>query len=737
MAETSSKAVVGPKGQNDRAAVDISKVRAEEQKIAFANCEDNVLKSYSNVTYRWTLAPLKPNEVSGLTAGENIIPSNIVIQSGGGSDASRASTFYGQPEYFIDNVEINTLATPTKISGLSGNCSINFDVIEPYSLGLFIQSLQSAAERSGYSNYLECTWLMKVEFLGNDVSGTQRVIPEATRLYTQLILGVSFVANEAGSKYQVKTLDFNLSAFNNIYGGYQGSANIEGSTVAEALASLAKVLNDDQQTAKKNKLIEIADEYEIIVERDNNKISQSKFAGAESSEKPSGSNQTTQKGDTKDRSAPVTGARRFTFPKPAKGNRRIPDMISEIMIASEFCTKATLSENVDKNTGYVTWYRISAKTEYLGGKYKLDGIQNRPAYKITYVVTPYSVHHSVMKTPLADSLGFQPNQILSTIKKQYNYLYTGLNDDIIRWELKFDNTFYTSALTNITATNKDSSAGITETPARSNQPPSAGKANTITHRGRLLRDTAGSYVKPIGGGTYDTPDIRIARAFEQSILLDTEMITLSLTILGDPYYLTRSGAFLDKIGPATEGAQINNDKTMATESGEVRIFLRFRTPIDAPKPGEALFIFPSSGYADSPFGGLYKIRSVKSKFYEGVFTQDLDLFRDRGQQPEEIQNIRSDPSIIFGSALTVDPRVESYGAVSNEDTPTNSDVVVTPLPNQGAVIEVNALPPIEMEITRNGKPIPDAPGTEFNKTGPLGNKLPYTEDLEKQLQNNQ
>jgi hypothetical protein len=689
MATASSNVSRGTLSRNDQAAIDVNRIRVEDQKTAFSEIDENILKSYSNVTYRWTMAPLTPLQVTELRAGNPIQPQNIVICSGGGQDANRVSTFYGSPEYFIDNVEINTFATPTKASGLSGNLTMNFEVIEPYSLGLFIQSLQSAAYRSKYNNYLECTWLMQVEFLGNDVSGKQTIIPTATRQYTQRLSQVSFTATEAGSKYQVRTLDFNLEAFNNVYGTYFGAANVEAATVGDALTNLATVLNIDQQIAKAKGVIQVADKYNIIVrslepndEATTTKIQQSKFAAADSSEKVSGSNKETQKNDTKTRGAPVFGPRKFTF-SPLNDGRRIVDMIQEILVSSEFCVKATQPENVDKKTGYVTWYRISAALDYLGSKFQNDSIQNRPAYEITFVVTPYRVHHSVMKTPLASSLGMRPDEIIATIKKRYDYLYTGLNDDIVRWELKFDNTFYTSIPSQPNTNARDSSGVVVDTPVSSNTAPSTQEINTITHSGRLLRDKKGSYRKPIGGGTADDDDIRTARAFEQGILQDTEMIMVNMTILGDPYYLTRSGAFLEKVGPEAPGAQINNDRTMATEAGEVRIFLRFRTPIDAPTPGSSLFIFPSDGFADSPFGGLYKVRSVKSKFSEGVFTQDLDLFRDRGQQPEEIKTIRNDPSILFGSAIIVDPRSSSYG-----ETPSTqpSEAVTTPLAPPSTIV---------------------------------------------------
>ena len=743
----------GLANKNDQAAIDISSVRAENQKIAFGACEDNILKSYSNVTYRWTLAPLTPKQVTQLQTGIGIGSlnpglANIVICSGGGRDADRAATIYGSPEYFIDNVEINTLATPTRESGLSGNLTMNFDVIEPYSLGLFIQSLQAAALRSTYTNYLECTWLMQVDFFGVDVNGKQKTIPDATRLYTQKLQQISFVATEAGSKYQVKTLDFNLEAFNNVYGTFPSAANFQGGNVQEALSSLAKVLNDAQELAVKQKIITIADEYEIVV-RDTNgfvglgqlgdRMRISKFPAATSSDKSSGSAKAPGK-SADGRGPPEYAIRKFTYPPDDK--RRIVDMIREVMISSEFITTAIKPENIDPADGMLNWYRISVVTEYKGTKVQTDNVQNRPAYKFTFVITPYRVHHSVAKTPLGPTLGMGDKGLKSTIKKQYNYLYTGLNDDIIKWELKFDNTFYTSIPFSSTVTERDVAGVLGERPAKGSAVPSSQVSKLITHAGRLMRDKPGSYVKPMGGSTVDSADIRTARAFEQAIMLGTEMITLNMTILGDPYYLSKSGAFLEQIGANAPGSQINNDKTMASVSGEVRLFLRFSTPIDAPTPGGALFVFPASGYSDSPFGGLYKVRSVKSKFHEGVFTQELDLFRDRGQQPEEILSLRSDPSAVFNSAIVVDPRINGYNGKDAQTTPLA--VVLTPDTNEPP--QPSTIVPVKVEVgpvnpAANLAPValPDSPngGSPGFKTLPDGSRKLYTDELKNQLDNAQ
>ena len=100
MTTSSNVSIRGLANKNDQAAIDISSVRTENQKIAFSACEDNILKSYSNVTYRWTMAPLTPKQVTQLQTGIDIGSlnpglANIVICSGGGRDAERAATFYG------------------------------------------------------------------------------------------------------------------------------------------------------------------------------------------------------------------------------------------------------------------------------------------------------------------------------------------------------------------------------------------------------------------------------------------------------------------------------------------------------------------------------------------------------------------------------------------------------------------------------------------------------------------
>ena len=698
-------AIIGGTSPN-ASTLDTNKKQTKSQQ-PFKNVEENVLKQYTNVTYLWTFAPLTAKDLESINQKGNlndVTLKEIVIASAGRFEQNRASTFYGTPEYYIDNVDIFTLSTPTRISGLSGNTTVNFDVFEPYSIGLFLQSCQVAAYRSGYSTYIEAAWILRLEFYGYNPrnNNKQEKIQGATREYPLKLQQISFTANEGGAKYQVKCIDFNLEGFNNVFGTYPGTANLTASTVEEALTKLQKVLNDDQKAATDKGVIRIPDEYKIIIKDDldefpkaKGRMKPAKFAAADSQASTPGKNKDTKKNETDNRAnQPQPGARTFQWGK-TESSRRITDMISEILKTSEYCTTALDEKNIDKDTGFVTWYRVSVNTEFKGGKYQLDPVTNRPAYTITYYVTPYNVHHSVFKGPSSPTLGI--NTLKGLVKKQYNYLYTGLNDDVLKWELKFDNTFYTAiasqGFTGRAEIEKNGSTTKEELSRRTDPGVNAVGMYLETGAGRLLRSSE-SYRKPMGGGTKDNAEILVARAFEEAMLLDTENIMLDLGVLGDPYYLTKSGVFIDRVLPNQAAGQINSDSTMATEWGEVRIYVRFRSPLDAPVLPKTLFEFPAAGTIDSPYSGLYRIRSVKSKFNDGLFTQELNLFRDRGQQSEELKNLRSDPNIIIGAAPGPDPNQGNAVPASPEVGTTTSiitPIVGTPLPPETKAVTTSTI----------------------------------------------
>jgi hypothetical protein len=108
--------------------------------------------------------------------------------------------------------------------------------------------------------------------------------------------------------------------------------------------------------------------------------------------------------------------------------------------------------------------------------------------------------------------------------------------------------------------------------------------------------------------------------------------------MGDPYWIIDSGIanyFADTPAPTS---QITNDGTMNYESGNIYIYLTFRTPADINET-EGLYDFSKVG-KESPFGGIYRVVMCENTFTDGQWKQKLKCIRMPGPQgPETIKAI--------------------------------------------------------------------------------------------------
>jgi hypothetical protein len=70
----------------------------------------------------------------------------------------------GSYDLFLDNLEIDTLMTPTEETGPALGTKVRFDVFEPYSVNGFIEALHVAGVAAGWGGYITATFLLKVDF---------------------------------------------------------------------------------------------------------------------------------------------------------------------------------------------------------------------------------------------------------------------------------------------------------------------------------------------------------------------------------------------------------------------------------------------------------------------------------------------------------------------------------------------------------------------------------------------
>jgi hypothetical protein len=317
-------------------------------------------------------------------------------------------------------------------------------------------------------------------------------------------------------------------------------------------------------------------------------------------------------------------------------------MINRIILSSDYAKKAMDPKNLVG--GYIRWFRLDVQIELL----KYDPEVGDYARKITYRVVPFLVHHSVFTNANAAPIGYQ--DIKKQICKAYEYIYSGQNLNVLKFDININNLFYTGS--SPSAENKSAQVanqdqkGPAEDPAKTtkNNQGTAPEAQTATlGRTRVKRDPKLLEAPPGGSGDRSTEQM-VAEQFHKAFIegSSADMISVDLEILGDSYWIVDSGLSNYFAASATPSSQITEDGTMNYESGEVYIYLTFRTPSDISET-TGLFDFPKV----SPFSGIYKVINCESQFNDGLFKQKIKCLRMQGQaidyadNPAGLKNIKS------------------------------------------------------------------------------------------------
>ena len=88
---------------------------------------------------------------------------NVIARSGGAGPNKVLNNYekaLGKKlEFFIDDFDAEFVLSPDINSRNTNATKIDFKILEPYSMGLFLNSLKSAATVCGYANYVEACFL--------------------------------------------------------------------------------------------------------------------------------------------------------------------------------------------------------------------------------------------------------------------------------------------------------------------------------------------------------------------------------------------------------------------------------------------------------------------------------------------------------------------------------------------------------------------------------------------------
>lgn len=300
-------------------------------------------------------------------------------------------------------------------------------------------------------------------------------------------------------------------------------------------------------------------------------------------------------------------------------------MIEDVLLTSTYILDAPTE---DREIPFFKWFRIETMV-FIEPDSAAEAQNGRPRRTYVYAVHPYFPDEAKIIAPGEAPRG--NNDLKQKALKEYNYIYTGKNEDIIDFSLNFNQAFYQTVLANfgegsesgaMQSTKPDDSKGsnIAENQSRSSNGTQEIDAETIQQSN--IKDGRGG--AEYEAGSFGTKR-RIAESIHDVIINSPlNMVTAEMEIWGDPYFIpTEQGNYSAE--PA--GLSLTQDSTMNYMQNEVLCVVNFRTPLDYKING---FVMNMPELV-KPFSGVFQIWAVTNKFSEGQFTQTLKLIRRSNQ----------------------------------------------------------------------------------------------------------
>lgn len=594
----------------------------------FTGAQANPLHAYASYTYMFGLYALTDGEVN--SGARNPYTGIPIIQMPSGPTIGATT--------FMDNVKVSGTIGLDSQAGNSNALSISFKVIEPYSMGKFWETLQTAALLAGHKNYVDAPYMMAIIFKGHFNADQQfQKIPNTDKYIHMKIREVTMRVTARGSEYDIEAYPWNEQGMSSSFSEIKTDAMIACNsptgpyTVEDILSkadkSLKAVINaklKDDKDRKKN--VTYAHEIDIVFPvapytgNDSGNIIGTSKLGLD----------VYNKGDTpfsKDNATydPATGIYKrgniqidtknanFKFAQGAT----VQDIINQVILTSDYGKKA-LEEANQTPDGKVIWWRIETHLHNISSE---DPKTGQKAKKVIYRVVPYQVDATVFTAPNTGSRGANS----MAISREFDYIYTGKNHDILDFAIEYKVGFYRAFNADGGKNSEDktlapATGGAADGAGTGASPPPQPTGGSGPEQAR--RDAIATRTARSGGGTgFDDAATTAARQFHDLATRGYDMLNLNLKILGDPYFFGDSGHGNFTIPSAGNG--ITTEQSIDWQTGEVFVKVSFRTPEDL-NTNTGLYDFGNTTTVRE-FTGIYKVLQVENEFIKGKFTQTLGL----------------------------------------------------------------------------------------------------------------
>ena len=398
-----------------------------------------------------------------------------------------------------------------------------------------------------------------------------------------------------------------------------------GGAQQNVYTGLMAAINQNEQDLVKRGTVEIANIYEVQFAPATLKSETVTLPGAtDQLATPMQSNQT-----SKDR-LPATNkvnkqARNWQVVK----GTQIVQFIEQVLRNSSYVTKQQKSiqdqvtgnaspSSSTSNNNTTTWFKINTKSVPISDK--IDNKRHDKAYRITYTISTYEINQ-------AESQYFNQAQFHGA-HKVYNYWFTGLNTQILRYEQKYKEA-YINAINGVPVINV------------SNNPELAAQVQYgIGPVKNVPSPTSGQSDKGAANGALNP-----ASTLADYLYSASDQSEVDITIVGDPAWIIQGEVVgLDATNFVFDG--FYPDGTINADKGQPVFVINWNAPSDfnegtsGPYSGDGLMNTSSAGMTGTnptttvtPSAGTkpqaaqasaaYIATSVKSTFSKGKFEQTI------------------------------------------------------------------------------------------------------------------
>jgi hypothetical protein len=656
----------------------------------------NKLHAYTNTTYKISIYAVPISTINKLTSldsssdpGPTLLNGAIFVLSDGGRGASGGDKSYFPKDLSIDNLEIESIVTPTQRTRGTDVITMKFDIIEPYTTN-FLENCYKINQK--FNPGKNASWdtlmfLMVIEFIGYNDLGQPQKIKNTTKYIPFTFLNMHFKITSSGTVYTCTVIPTNLLANSGIDNTIPFHVETQASTIAELFEAteFAGVSNKKQANRDRSatETISTSLDAQSNLGKGSNIIITKGLQAALNKNELDKIKMRDEKGKTaKDEdgaAAPINKGQYLANEYYFKFHSDIlnakiadPAVFSERSIGSTSGDKNDKKSEKLKQDGRVgslvadfskKTFRAQAGTKITDfinsvikvSSYMLDQVSTKANVdkpvkwwkinptiefgdldkgtnfyqrKITYNIVPYVLRGQ-------DSPNFGQQQVQkSEIVKLYEYIYSGNNRDILDISIDYQMAFYEVKNGVSTRYTKDSGDNVKE----------IGDSQVAVYNGhtdnRFFKPryfhTTGIANQQNTSDTTATDKLIVTQDFMEKLFDNAgDMVTLDFTIIGDPDWISQDVPLYGPI--SSDGGFLGSGSVNFTNPVYFNFY--FATPDTDYDDTSGLF---NSNGKYSQFSGIYQVVTVKSNFNNGKFTQRLTNARVRNQLPPKKPAARSE-----------------------------------------------------------------------------------------------